>query len=115
MNRTVIVDGMKLLKDAGFRVEGSEQVWHQLLSSRKDEELRRAFRLVAQEYPYEKIRAASVISYLKERLLEENTFGAGNENQLSLKGWELWRDENGREHAWHPGMPAWCKPKPAVS
>ena len=114
MNRTVIIDGMKLLKDAGFRLEGSEQVWHQLLASRKDEELRKAFRLVAQEYPYEKIRPASVIAYLKQRMLEENTFGAGNENQLALGGWQLWKDDHGQEFAHHPGMPGWCKPKPEM-
>lgn len=111
-NRSAVLDGLALIKAAGKRTDVSEAMWHQLLADVPDDRLYKAFALAAREFKYRDIDPSRLRAFMEERMNEQNYHGAGNQEMLPLKGWQMWKDDAGREYAYHPSMPGYAKARP---
>lgn len=108
MNRVTIMSGLRGLKACGYKLPGydergdSADVWHTVLAQFTDEQLRKAFKKVAESHTFNEVRPAHIASAIRDSAYQ----GAGKGDVLALDGWHRWKDENGYEYAWHPSMPA---------
>lgn len=99
MNRTSVIDAKRDLIKAGFKAEGDDDSWHDVLENMGDAQIASAVNQLKKTGEYKTVRASHVFKAASE--LSYNGSGGGSGHIEDL---EIWVDNDGRDYAWWPGL-----------
>ena len=106
MNRTSVIDAKRELIKAGFKVVGEDDSWHIGLSNLSDAQIRSSVNRIIESHRFNTVKASSVFNASsKGRGGEINpTAHTTHLGGLVDDSWEQWKDNHGREYAYHPSL-----------
>ncbi len=99
VKRTSIIDAKTDLIKAGYKTEGDDDSWHDVLENMGDAQIASAVRQVKRTGEYKSIRASHVFKAGSE--LSYSGSGGGSHHIEDL---ETWKDNDGRDYAYWPGL-----------
>lgn len=98
-NRTSVIDAKRDLIKAGFKADGDDDSWHDVLENMGDAQIASAVRQLKKTGEYKTVRASHVYQAASE--LSYSGSGGGSAHIEEL---ETWKDNDGRDYAYWPGL-----------
>jgi len=106
-NRSAVISAINELTNAGYSIQGDEPSWHDALEDFNDAQIASAVKGVKKSHNFKILFPAKIA----EMAVAGGFLGAGS-NEIPSKDWETWKDDLGRDYAWHPGLNRMAKPPP---
>lgn len=106
MNRIAVLEAMELLERSGREIKGDENSWHIALGSLSDVQIKTASFRVIESHRFNTVKASDVFNASSKGRGGENdpTIHSTHLGGLVDDSWERWKDNEGREYAFHPSM-----------
>lgn len=96
--RDVINDAIERLEKAGYAPQGDVEIWNIGLQRKSDAQIRYGVQLVMEQHQYKTIRPSHIVQMIESEVFQ----GAGKSDGLDPAKWQFWKDDKGREFAYHP-------------
>lgn len=97
--RSSVTLAIEKLEKAGYTLQGEKEVWEMALHRLSNSEIGLAVQLVMEQHHFLKVLPATLVQAL------QRDSGSRKSAGLDPAKWQMWKDDQGRDHAFHPDSP----------